>query len=110
MNTVISLTDNDPWDLSRTITYAQNLSKSTDIENVVVIARSGGVELLDIHSEQTAEVESLLDNGVQFIASQPCANHREEMTDLIDGIDVIPDTVNELVRLQSEGYHVVKVP
>ncbi|MFD1586846.1 DsrE family protein [Halorientalis brevis] len=81
------------------------LDADADIDELVVVAQSQGIEAVTAGGETEHKVRSLLDAGVSFVA---CRNTLDTMdldeSDLVDGVDVVPEGAVEVIRLQTEGY------
>lgn len=111
MQAVFHLSDADPDIHDRLLGNVENLLEDEGItlEAVEVLANSGGIELLLAGSNHDEEIRTLMASGVEF---KTCMNTIEsgsiETRDLVDGVDVVPSVVGELVRLQTKGYAYLK--
>lgn len=107
MKAVFHHSNNDPDLHDRVVGNIENLldDDTIEIDTVVLIANSGGLNLLLEDSPQRDQVVELQQRGVQF---KQCSNTIEgtDVTeaDLIDGVELVPSGVGELVQLQSNGY------
>lgn len=113
MNALIDLTSNKTQDCGSAITYAESLleHQADSIENIVVLAHGSGVRSLTQETDRHEKIISLMDRGVVFKASRACVNAQElQESDIIDSVELVPNGVGELIRLQSEGYNVAKIP
>lgn len=79
--------------------------ETVELDDVAVVANSGGLELLLEDSPQSDRVNALQRRGVRF---KQCRNTIEGAdvapTDLIDGVELVSSGVGELTRLQADGY------
>lgn len=77
--------------------------------SVVILANAGAVRHLLRDAPLAEDIRALADRGVIFTA---CANalrlHQITPDMLLEGIDIVPAGVVELVRLQREGFAYVK--
>ena len=107
MQSVIHLISGDESEQETALAIAKNIreDENSDIEDVAVVAQSKGIEPLTSGGASEDEVQSLMDQGVSFKA---CANTLEMMdmdeSDLIDGVEPVPEGAVEVTRLESEGY------
>lgn len=107
MRAVFHVPANEPGAHDVAIRNVENLlgDDSVAVSDVVVVANGGGLHLLTRDAAQRADVERLLDAGVRFCACRNSLRRADlDAADLIDGVEVVPSAVGELVRLQDEGY------
>lgn len=111
MKAVFHHSNDDPELHDRIIGNITNLldDETIDLNEVALVANSGGLSLLLKDSDRQEQVKALLDREVNF---KQCRNtiHGTNITseDLIDGVELIPSGVGELTRLQNEGYAYIK--
>ncbi len=111
MQTVVHLVSGDENEREIALNIAQNLldDESGDIDTVAVVAQSEGIEPVTTDGTGSDQVQSLLDEGVSFRA---CRNTLDDMglaeSDLIEGVETVPEGAVELTRLQNEGYAYVR--
>ncbi|MCH7662230.1 MAG: DsrE family protein [Euryarchaeota archaeon] len=107
MQTVVHLVSGDEEEREVALNIAQNLvdDESGDIDTVAVVAQSEGIEPVTIDGVGSDHVQSLINEGVSFRA---CSNTLDLMdlaeSDLIEGVETVPEGAVELTRLQNEGY------
>ncbi|GAA0198479.1 DsrE family protein [Haladaptatus pallidirubidus] len=107
MQSVIHLISGDESEQKTALAIARNLldDESGTIDDVAVVAQAGGIEAVTAGGEREEQVQSLMDDGVPFKA---CSNTLDVMnldeSDLIDGIETVPEGAVEVTRLENEGY------
>lgn len=107
MQTVIHLVSGDETEQETALTIAQNLldDESGSIDDVAVVAQAGGMKAIRTGQESEAQVRGLLDDGVSVKA---CSNTLEMMgldqSDLVAGVETVPEGAVEVTRLETEGY------
>lgn len=107
MQTVVHLITGDETEQETALTIAENLmaDESDSIDDVAVVAQSTGIEAVSADGEHGEKVRSLIDDGVSF---KGCSNTLEAMdmdeSDLLDGVETVPEGAVEVTRLQNEGY------
>ncbi len=80
---------------------------SVDVE---LLANGGGVRALAKASEIPAgTVEALAQRGVRFVACAHSLDHfNMQPADLLEGVQVVPAGVSELVKKQAEGWAYIR--
>ncbi|WP_266077475.1 DsrE family protein [Haladaptatus caseinilyticus] len=107
MKSVIHLISGDESEQDTALAIARNLldDESGTIDDVAVVAQSKGIESVINGGDREERVLSLLDDGVPFKA---CTNTLDVMnldeSDLIDGVETVPEGAVEVTRLENEGY------
>lgn len=107
MDAVVHLISGIGSEQETTLAIVENLldAENEDIDNIVVVAQSQGIEAVTTGGETEHKVRSLLDAGVSFKA---CRNTLDTMdldeADLVDDMDIVPEGAVEAIRLQNEGY------
>ncbi|WP_348613045.1 DsrE family protein [Halobaculum rarum] len=108
MDTVVHLVSGDESEHETALNIAENLlaDESGSIDDVAIVAQAKGIEAVSSAGDHTEQVASLLDDGV---AISGCSNTLEAMgmaeSDLIDGVETVPEGAVEVTRLESEeGY------
>ena len=107
VNVVFHHSNDDPELHARVVSNVANLldDSTVDVDEVALVANSGGLQLLIENSPQREAVENLQERGVVF---KQCRNTFAGTeigeNDLIDGVEVVPSGVGELARLQAAGY------
>ncbi|WP_435102575.1 DsrE family protein [Halarchaeum sp. P4] len=92
---------------TRVVNNIANLlnDETIDLDDVVLVTNSGGLQLVLEDSPERERVVELLERGVTV---KQCQNTIEgtdvTAADLIDGVELVPSGVGELTRLQNEGY------
>lgn len=107
MKTVIHLVSGDDAEQKTSLAIARNLldDESGSIDDVAVVVQADGVKAIVAGQESEEQVRALLDDGVSFKA---CSNTLEMMdldeSDLVEGVETVPEGAVEVTRLQTEGY------
>ena len=105
MQSVIHIVSTDESEHGTALAIAENLQESVEIDDVAVVARAKGIEAVATDGEHADRIRSLLEDGVAFSG---CANTLDAMdmaeSDLLDGVEVVPEGAVEVTRLQNEGY------
>lgn len=107
MRTVVHLSSGDETEQQTALNIAENLlaDESGSIDDVAVVAQADGIDAVTADGDHAAQVQSLLDDGVPF---KGCANTLEAKglaeSDLVDGVETVPEGAVEVTRLQDEGY------
>lgn len=107
MDSLVHLVSGDESEHDTSLAIARNLleDESGSIENVAIVVQAGGIAAATTEGDHVDEVRSLLDDGVEFSA---CSNTMEmkdlSESDLIDGVETVPEGAVEVTRLQNEGY------
>ena len=107
MKAVFHHSNDDPALHDRVLANVANLldDGTIDLDDVALVANSGGLELLLADGDHADRVAKLVDRGVTV---EQCANTIEGTdvteSDLVDGVELVPSGVGELTRLQAEGY------
>lgn len=108
MQTLVHLVSGDETEQETALKIARNLleDESGDIDDVAIVAQAGGIGSVTTDGAYEDRVESLLDDGVAFRAcSNTLAAMDLEESDLIEGIETVPEGAVEATRLQAEeGY------
>lgn len=111
MQTVVHLLSGDETEQETSLAIARNLldDETGSIDDVAVVAQAEGMEAVIAGEGNEKQVRSLLDDDVSFKA---CSNTLEMMdldeSDLIEGIEPVPEGAVEVTRLQNEGYAYVR--
>jgi intracellular sulfur oxidation DsrE/DsrF family protein len=107
MRVVFHHSDDNPELHERVVGNIANLldDETIELDAVVLVANSGGLNLLLQDSPHRDRVRELQQRGVGF---KQCSNTIEgtEITeaDLLDGVELVSSGVGELTRLQADGY------
>lgn len=107
MRSLVHVVSGDETERETALNIARNLleDESGDIDDVAVVAQAGGIEAVTSGGDLEEKVQSLLDDGVSFRA---CSNTLDAMgleeSDLLEGIETVPEGAVEVTRLQNEGY------
>lgn len=107
MQTVIHVISGDETEQETGLKIARNLieDESGDIDDVAIVAQSKGIAAVTVDGDLADRVESLLSDGVSFSAcSNTLAAMDLEESDLIEGVETVPEGAVEVTRLQTEGY------
>jgi intracellular sulfur oxidation DsrE/DsrF family protein len=107
MQSVIHLVSGDESEQETALAIAENLltDESGSIDDVAVVAQAAAITAITTGSDTGETVASLLEDGVSFSA---CTNTLEMMdideSELVDGVEPVPEGAVEVTRLQDEGY------
>ena len=107
MRTAFHLTSGDEDHQKTVLTIAENLSDDETIEmdDIVVVAQSKGIDPLTNDGTHSDTVRELQDAGISFRA---CSNTLDTMdlddADLVEGVEPVSSGASELTRLQDDGY------
>lgn len=107
METVVHIVSGDGTEQETALNIVRNLldDETGSIDDVAVVAQAGGIESVTVGGESEEQVQSLLDEGVSFKA---CSNTLEVMdldeSELIEGIETVPEGAVEVTRLENDGY------
>ncbi len=105
------------WDeeprLIMALNNIENLLKDNAVENATVYLVANGVSVKLLRQERAAEyagrIKKLADTGVKFyVCNNSLRNLEIKPEELVDGCQVIPAGITELIRLQDEGCAYVK--
>ncbi len=90
----------------------ENLLNDLGDENVEVelLANGGGVQALTRNPGTYAEqIQQLAERGVRFVACNNSLNHLNiKAEDLLEGVEIVPAGVTELVKRQAEGWAYIR--
>jgi intracellular sulfur oxidation DsrE/DsrF family protein len=107
MKTAIHVISGDETEQETALNIARNLleDETGTIDDVAVVVQGAGIDVVKTGEDKGDAVEDLLADGVDFKA---CSNTMRMMgleeSDLIGGIETVPEGAVELTRLQNEGY------
>lgn len=112
MDAVVHLTSDSPEDVDFALRCAAALRGNEDLalDDVTLLAHRDAIRLVADDSLDGDRVSDLVDRGVTVRAGATCFDARGLPRAALPGVELVPSGVAELVRLQSEGYHYVKVP
>lgn len=81
-----------------------------EAERVDIVACGPAIRALGVESKVAGQVKRSLEGGIRIKA---CGLTVEKMgfdrERFIDGVDVVPNGLTEIVRLQAEGFHSVEL-
>jgi len=105
MQSVIHIVSADESEHQTAFAITENLLESDEIDDVAVVAQAKGIQAVATDGEHVDRIRSLMDEGVAFSG---CANTLDAMdmqeSDLVEGVEVVPEGAVEVTRLQDEGY------
>jgi intracellular sulfur oxidation DsrE/DsrF family protein len=107
MQSVIHLVSGDETEQRTALNIARNLleDESDQIDDVAVVAQAGGIHALTSDGDYAEDVRSLMDDGVPFRGcSNTLAAFDIEESELVDGVETVPEGAVEVTRLQGEGW------
>lgn len=111
MQTVVHLLSGDESEQETALAIARNLldDEASSIDDVAVVVQANGVEAIVSGNGNEQRVRALIGDGVSFKA---CRNTLDMMdldeSDLVEGIETVPEGAVEVTRLQSDGYAYVR--
>lgn len=111
MDVVFHVPSQDPVIHRNTLGNIENLidDQTTDIDKVVLVVNGGGLEMLVVQNQYADRVRNLLDENVQVVACQNTLHTADRDPDsLVEGTEIVPSAMGELVRLQTEGYAYIR--
>ncbi|GAB7020366.1 DsrE family protein [Halostagnicola sp. A-GB9-2] len=107
MQTVVHLLSGDEAEQETALAIARNLleDETDSIDDVAIVVQSKGIATVTADGDSVEDVEALLEDGVSVRA---CSNTLEMMdleeSDLLEGVETVPEGAVEVTRLQEEGY------
>jgi intracellular sulfur oxidation DsrE/DsrF family protein len=107
MQSVIHLVSGDESEQETALAIARNIldDDGSHIDDVAVVVQSDGIHAVTADGELEQRVASLVDDGVSFKA---CSNTLDAMglaeSDLVEGVETVPEGAVEVTRLETEGY------
>lgn len=111
MKTVVHLLSGDETERETALAIARNLldDETDSIDAVAVVVQAGGIDSVVTGADTEGRVRSLLDDDVPFKA---CRNTLEsndlEESDLVEGVETVPEGAVEVTRLQTDGYAYIR--
>lgn len=111
MKTVVHLLSGDEAEQRTALAIARNLlnDETGSIDAVAVVVQADGIDSIVTGADTEDRVRSLLDDDVPFKA---CRNTLEsndlDESDLVDGVETVPEGAVEVTRLQTDGYAYVR--
>lgn len=109
----VHLTSDFPRHRRLALLRAERLLAATDldVEAVLLVVDSDGVQLLVEDAEDAPDVAALMDRGCRVLADRECIEVRRLSLDaVLDGVELVESTTVELARHQAEGGIYIKVP
>ncbi|SFR47782.1 DsrE family protein [Halogeometricum limi] len=113
MKAVVHLTSSAEADREFALRCAAALRRNEElsVEDVTILAHRDGISLVTADAAERDAVAELVEDGVTVKAGATCFDARDvPRSEALPGVELVPSGVGELVRLQSAGYHYVKVP
>lgn len=107
MRSVVHLVSGDETERKTSLAIARNLldDERGSIDDVAVVVQAGGIDAVVADGEHAETVRALLDDGVAFSACRNTLEARDlEESDLVEGVETVPEGAVEVTRLQEEGY------
>ena len=111
MKTVVHLVSGDESEHDAALAITGNLlnDETGSIDDVAVVVQAGGIDAVTTRGDHGEEVRSLLDRGVSFAACENTLDTNDlDESDLIDGVETVPEGAVEVTRLQDEGYAYIR--
>ena len=112
METLLHLTSDDEGDWGHAIRSASLLVRHDELrhDDVTLLPHRRGIKLVLPTSPLAADVADLLEQDVTVKAGATCFDALGEPREALDGVEIVPSGVAEVVRLQAAGYLYVKIP
>ncbi|WP_411966739.1 DsrE family protein [Haloferax sp. YSSS75] len=113
MNVVFHVSSGTLSEVSHATNNVRNLlrDETTDSEVVTLLANGDSVYFFTADSPIADYVESLIEAGVRCRVCRNSITGRDIAADeLVDGIELVPSGVGELVKRQAAGDAYLKVP
>ena len=106
--TIVHIDELSKWTLA--LGNVRNLLKAEgDTFTVEVLANSEAVKRYIRTEAGDPELKDLLDQGVRFVACNNALKANKLLPeDLLEGVEVVPAGVVELIKKQAEGYAYLK--
>lgn len=111
MQTVIHLLSGDEAEQETSLAIAKNLlnDESNTIDDVAIVVQANGIDAVVTGKENEEQIQSLLDKGVSFRACSNTLGAKDlDESDLVEGIETVPEGAVEVTRLQNEGYAYIR--
>jgi intracellular sulfur oxidation DsrE/DsrF family protein len=111
-NVVFDITGNEPAIQQRMVGLVQEIITSRPDAKIEVVFYGQSVAIIDKNtSKVTADISKLAENKqVQFKA---CAvamkKHNVDESQLVSGVQSVPDGIYEIISKQAEGYGYIKI-
>lgn len=112
MKTLIHLTSDNEADVGHALRSSSLLLNHDDLshEAVVLLPHRWGVKSFTPDSPLIDKIIDVIEQGVTVRAGATCFDANDLPRVAIDGIEIVPSGISEVVRLQSEGYNYLKIP
>lgn len=107
MESVIHLVSGDESEQDAALSIAENLvaDESGSIDDVAVVAQAKGIGAVTADDGSGERVAALCEDGVSVSAcSNTLASMDLDESDLVDGVETVPEGAVEVTRLEDEGY------
>ncbi|WP_217495887.1 DsrE family protein [Mangrovivirga cuniculi] len=111
VNIVFDVTGKDKQLHEKTIRHVKGMSKAYPDAKFQVVVYSGALDMyLKDKSTVKSDIESLVKNpNVSFkVCEQTMKRHNKSKSDLISGIEPVPDGILEIVNKQKQGWGYIK--
>jgi uncharacterized protein len=108
---VFAVTSGDQADWNMTLGNIRNLLTALKPENteVEVVAYSQGLNLVKHDSAVAADIATLQEKGVRFVACENSMRMQHvEAKDLLTGVQPVPSGIVEVVSKQEQGWSYIK--
>jgi hypothetical protein len=108
---VLQVSDDSPKTWNQVLNVIENLQQAYGKENVDVklVALGNGIGILTLDSLQGGRVQDALKSGAQVAAYEVTMGRRKlSRDDMLPNISFVPAGVVEIIRLQKEGWSVIR--
>lgn len=111
MQTVIHVLSEDEVEQKTALAIARNLleDESGTIDEIAVVVQAGGINAIRADGDLGEQVRALLADDVPFRACRNTLGARDmDESDLVDGVETVPEGAVEVTGLQNEGYAYIR--
>jgi hypothetical protein len=108
---VLQVSDDSPKTWNQVLNVIENLQQAYGRENVDVklVALGNGIGFLTLDSPHGGRVQDALKSGAQVAACEVTMGRRKlSRDDMLPNIGYVPAGVVEIIRLQKEGWSVIR--
>ncbi|WP_254272370.1 DsrE family protein [Haloarcula marina] len=113
MYAFVHLTSNDEADRQHALRSVTVLgaNESLALDDVTLLLHRDAVEMVRPDAPDREWLVDLVADDLTAVVGETCLDARDiAHEDVPDGVELVDSGVSEVVRLQSAGYHYVKIP
>ncbi|MCU4925527.1 DsrE family protein [Halobacteria archaeon AArc-dxtr1] len=109
MQSVIHVPSGDETEQRTAFAIAENLLADEEIDDIVLVVQADGIGAIKAGGENEDTVRALLDDDVAVKACENTLDGRGLAdSDLVEGVETVPEGAVEVTRLQADGYGYVR--